>query len=127
MPTALLPALLLLLTLTTASAAQNAPPALVGPRPSPLLSAVPRGPLQQGLASDSTRYRIPATHWKEGGLIGGLTAGLALALFMEGFCRSSETGDHCGRAFTGGFLVGGVIGGVTGALIGGQFPKAEDD
>jgi len=127
MPTALLPVLLLLLTLTTASAAQDPPPLVRGPRPSPLLTAVPRGPLQQPLAVDTVRRRVPATHWKEGAFIGGLTTGLGLALFFDAFCRSSETADDCGGVFAGTFLGGGVIGGIAGALIGGQFPKAEDD
>lgn len=127
MSTAALPALLLLLTLTTTSEAQHAPQAVRGPRPSPVLAAVPRGPLQQGFALDSVQRRIPPTHWKEGAFVGGLTAGLGLALFMEGLCRTYGTSSNCGAVFTAGFLGGGVMGGIVGALIGGQFPKAEDD
>lgn len=126
MPTAALPPLLLLLTLTTAATAQHTPPKVVGPGPSRLLAAVPRGPLQQTFHPDSARRQIPPTRWKEGAFIGGVTAGLGLALWIDAWCRSSETAGDCGGALTGGFLLGAVIGGVTGALIGGQFPKPDD-
>ncbi len=126
MPTPALPAFLLLLVLTTPAGTQPAPPRVIGPRPSQVLAAAPRGPLQQTFHPDSARGRIPPTRWKEGALIGGVTAGLGLALLIDGLCRSADTAGDCGGALTGGFLVGAVIGGVTGALIGGQFPKPED-
>ena len=127
MPQAALIALLLLLTLTTTSSAQAAPPAVWRPQPSLILSAVPRGRLQQPLALDSVRQRIRPTHWKEGAFIGGLTTGLGLALFAESLCRSSESSANCAGAVTGAFMLGGVMGGVVGALIGGQFAKAPGD
>jgi hypothetical protein len=122
MPTPPLPAFLLLLILTTPATAQHALPRLIGPRPSQVLAAVPRGPLQQTFHPDSARRRIPPTRWKEGAFIGGVTAGLGLALWIDAWCRGSETAGDCGGAPTGGFLLGAV----TGALIGGQFPKPDD-
>lgn len=127
MRSAALQTLLLLLILTTSSEAQGASPGVRGPRPAQIFSAVPRGPLHQAFAPDSVRHRIPPTHWKKGAFIGGLTAGLGLALFIAGLCHDSDTSNNCGSALTVGFLVGGVLGGVSGALIGGQFPKDEDD
>jgi hypothetical protein len=127
MRSAALQTLLLLLILTTSSEAQGAVPGVRGPRPSQILSVVPRGPLHQAFVPDSVRHRIRPTYWKQGAFIGGLTAGLGLALFIAGLCHDSDTSNNCGSALTGGFLVGGVIGGVSGALIGGQFPQDEDD
>jgi hypothetical protein len=116
----------LLLTLTATAGAQHPPWGIAGPRPAGLLSVAAQGPLRQSLAPDSVWRDIPATHWKEGAVIGGVSAGLGLALLASGFCRDSESGGDCGGAFSAGFLVGAVLGGVVGALIGGQVPKAED-
>ena len=126
MPSPALPAFLLLLILTAPAAAQHALPRVIGPRPSQVPAAVPRGPLQQTFHPDSARRLIPPTRWKEGAYIGGVTVGLGLALWIDAWCRSSETAGDCGGALTGGFLLGAVIGGVTGALIGGQFPEPDD-
>jgi hypothetical protein len=115
--------LLLLLTLTTMLRGQEAALRIVGPQASQVRGVAARGPLRQAVEVDSTQRPIRPTHWKAGALVGGVTAGVGLALFLDGFCRSSDTGD-CGGAPTAGFLLGGVLGGLAGALIGGQFPKS---
>jgi hypothetical protein len=116
---------LLLVALSPAAGAQDSPRVLAGPRPSPVLGLVARGPLQQPFAFDSARREIRPTHWKEGAFIGGLATGLGFAYLADGFCRSSDAIDDCGGALPAGFLLGGVLGGFVGALIGGQFPKDE--
>jgi hypothetical protein len=125
MPTSALPAILLLLTLTSTAGAQDSPSRMIGPQPSQVRGAVLRGPLQEAFSVDSVRRQIRPTHWKEGALVGGIVTGLGLALLIDGLC-SSDSGGNCGSAVTGGLLGGGVVGGVVGALIGGQFPKSEE-
>jgi hypothetical protein len=125
MPAPALWGFLLLITLTTAAGAQDAPQMLGRAHPSPVWSVMARGPLQQPLAIDSVQRQIRPTHWKKGALIGGLAMGLGFAYLADGFCRSSDTIDDCGGALPAGFLLGGVLGGFIGALIGGQFPKDE--
>jgi hypothetical protein len=116
-------ALILLLALPVAAAAQDAPARIAGPAPTQLLAGAPHGPLRQPLATDSVQPRIRPTHWKEGALVGGVVVGIGFALWFDAFCRSMEGGSDCGGASTGGFLLGGVLGGLTGMLIGGQIPK----
>jgi hypothetical protein len=119
--------LILLLALPVAAAAQGAPARIAGPAPTELLAAAAHGPLRQPLATDSVRPRIRPTRWKEGALVGGVAMGIGLALFLDAFCRSGDSGADCGGASTAGFLGGAVLGGLTGMLIGGQFPKDEDE
>ena len=125
MPAPVRLSLFLLMALTTAAGAQQAPARIAGPQPSEVLGVAARGPLRQSLAPDSLRRQVRPTHWKEGALVGGVVTGLGLALLIDGFCRSSDTGCPAGTARQV-FLLGGVLGGLTGALIGGQIPKGED-
>jgi len=125
MPTAAFAALLLVLTITSTSGAQDARSRILGPQPSQVRAAVFPGPLQQAFSVDSVQRQIRPTHWKEGALIGGIVTGLGIALLIDGFC-SSDSGGNCGGAVAGGLLAGGAVGGVVGALIGGQFPKPEE-
>jgi hypothetical protein len=117
--------LLLVLTMTSISAAQDAPSRVLGPQPSQVRSAVLLAPPQQSVSVDSVRRQIRPTHWKEGALVGGLVTGLGLALLIDAFCNS-DSGGNCGGAVSRGLLGGGAVGGVVGALIGGQFPKSEE-
>ena len=124
MPMSAVPAILLLLTLTSTAGAQGVPSRIVGPQPSQVRGAVLRGPMQKAFSVDSVRRQIRPTYWKQGALVDGIVTGLGLALLIDGLC-SSDWGGNCGGAVTGGLLGGGVVGGVVGALIGGQFPKSE--
>jgi hypothetical protein len=92
-----------------------------------LMEAAAKGPLQPLVLADTTDSiprRIRPTHWKKGALIGGLAGGAALAVLVETVC---SLGDCGGSATVNALLGGAVLGGIVGALIGGQFPKEEEE
>lgn len=125
MITRALPSLLLVLAVTSASRAQDAPARIHAPRPSQVRSVAFPGPLRQGFRVDTVERKIRRTHWKEGALVGGVVTGLGLALLIDGLCNS-DSGDNCTNAGVLGLVGGGAVGGIVGALIGGQFPKDEE-
>ena len=98
----------LLLMVASSGSAQ----AVTGPRLGLSQSAAP---VVSSFASDS----VPATHWKEGMLIGGgiaVALGLLAALALNGNCAFGDTG-HCGLSIVGlagaaaiFALIGGLIG-----------------
>ena len=61
----------------------------------------------------------PPTYWLEGGLIGGIGLGAFFASEAGGVCESS----NCTPARVAVGLLGAGLGFTVGALIGGQFPK----
>ena len=61
----------------------------------------------------------PPTYWLEGGLIGGIGLGTLSAYEAGGLCESSD----CTKARLAVGLLGAGLGFTVGALIGGQFPK----
>lgn len=69
----------------------------------------------------------PATHWKEGALIGGIPFGIFGFLLLHGLCQSNDSAGekNCTGAGLGGAAFGFLIGAIPGALIGGQIPEHE--
>jgi hypothetical protein len=73
---------------------------------------------------DSVR-RYPATHWKEGLLVGAAVGALFGAYLGQGLCHDSETrhGRSCIPSAVSGAVVLAVPTSVVGALVGGSFFK----
>jgi len=100
-----------------------------------LLTAVPTTAHAQHLTHDFQSFPAtpkaiprlmatpPPTYWLEGGLIGGIGLGVLSGYEAGGLCESSDC--TLGRVTVG--ILGGALGFTVGALIGGQFPKHNNE
>src|SRR3954447_4196691 len=104
-------ALLLLVACMVCQPAVLAQARITGPAPS-VLSVSPPGPLQLARLAESDSA-APATHWKEGAIIGGLLGAVAGGLLSRAACDLSET-TNC--SIVPGILVGAALLGISGAL-----------
>jgi hypothetical protein len=125
MRSALLSGLVVAFGLSTMSAQQPAA-GIRGPAASVLFTAHTTT-WGEPTASDTTTRAVPATHWKQGLLIGGVIGTVGFGALLYGLCEDlDETQESCVGSGLGGAALGAVIGGTVGALIGGLFPMQTD-
>jgi tetrahydromethanopterin S-methyltransferase subunit D len=121
--------LLLLAVILLGGSAAQAQARLSGPAPSILFNHARSDPrLQEPWVADTNVPTSHPTHWKEGALIGGILGAIGGALLGNAFCGAGDdTTSNCVAATVAGALGGAVLLGFPGALIGGAFPKHEED
>jgi hypothetical protein len=108
-----------LLIIPGAGWAQESPRTLLAHMDLPALSAPGAG----WALPDSVR-RYPATHWREGVLVGAAIGALFGAYLGHGLCRDSETRHgSCLPLAVGGAVVLAVPTSVVGGLVGGSLSK----
>ena len=100
---------------------------LQGPRASALFGYAEAGPLHPNAAlepRDSLRQQVPATHWKEGAMLGGALGAIGGAVLVHRLCGlARESTETCAGSTVLGGVIGAALLAIPGALIGAQVSR----